>query len=284
MKTLILFGGGDGGGLMITPNGVSPIPPFDPALLNSIRSTANIMVAMGKTSDSSMQGKLSKMDVGMANISVELAENIYGPLNPDRAIVYQDEDGGFTCGTAGKPPWPFPWPPKSVGGIDDVIKSKAVGSDVVNLVQMAKAKGLVLTDVFEKPAQYAKDLGVTLSTKGAKELSILAPSNLSKVKDPVDREVITLFHAVLMDGRFTETWYHKPFDVSRQLKVKLSDAAISSIINVGGRFGGSVMDGGSAIAAGVIWAGVCIAVGTLFVGQMNPINNLINDRSGNVKF
>ena len=29
---VILFGGGDGGGLIIGPHGVRPIPPFDPGL------------------------------------------------------------------------------------------------------------------------------------------------------------------------------------------------------------------------------------------------------------
>ena len=95
-----------------------------------------------------------------------------------------------------------------------------------------------------------------------------------------------MFHAVLKDGRFTTDWFERPRLVADELKFKLSDSALDKILAVGSR--GSIIDrlsdGGSAIAAGVIWAGVCIAVGTLFVGQMNPLDTLIKDRSNVEKF
>lgn len=46
MARVILFGGGDGGGLIIGPNGVRPIPPFDPVLLKQIKAISQLTQAI----------------------------------------------------------------------------------------------------------------------------------------------------------------------------------------------------------------------------------------------
>lgn len=293
MKTLVLFNAGTEGGLLLTPNGVFTAPPFEADVLNALKATARLVMSMNTSGNKSLQSKLSKMAIGSANLAVEMVENLLGPLNPERAIVFQDPDGGFTCGSTGKPPLPLPWPPRPFHDANDLIKSGIVQADVVELLRESKAKGKDLTQVFEQPAAAARELGVSLSTRSAEELSQLAPSKLSKVTNPVDREMLSLFYAVLKDGRFTETWFAQPHEVSRQLNVKISDAALERIVNVGAqaRMGAQMSVAGlqmstesSAICAGIIWAGVCIAIGTLFVGQMNPIDTLVKDRSGAAKF
>lgn len=286
MKSLIVFAGGAQGALLFTEDKAIPLAPLKGELLSSIKATGRLVQALAAARERSVQSKLSKMAIGAANISVELAEAQFGALNPDRAIVYQDEDGGFTCGSTGKPPIPFPWPPRPIREPGDLVRQGVIEADVLELIRAAKGAGRDLTQVFEKPAAAAKELGLKLSAKNAEALTLLAPSNLARIKDPVDQEVMKMFHAVLKDGRFTTDWFDRPQQVADALKIKLSETALEKIIAVGGR--GSILDrlsdGGAAIAAGVIWAGVCIAVGTLFVGQMNPIDSLIQDRSGVEKF
>jgi hypothetical protein len=286
MKTLIIFNGGSEGGLLLTPNGVFTAPPFEPDLLNALKATAKLVMAMNASSEKDIQSKFSRMAIGAANLSVEMVENLLGPLDPERAIVFQDSDGGFTCGSTGKPPLAIPWPPSPFKDANDLIKAGVIDADVLELIKESKAKARDLTKVFEQPAAAAKELGLPLSAKSAEDLSQLAPSKVSKIKDPVDREMLELFHAVLKDGRFTQNWFHRPYEVARLLKVKISDIAQERILNVAGQanLGMAHAKPSGAICAGVVWAGVCIAVGTLFVGQMNPIDALVKDRSGGVKF
>jgi hypothetical protein len=286
MKSLIVFGGGTEGALLLTEERVLPLPPLKPELLSSIKAAGRLVHALAAAQERAIQSKLSKMAIGAANLAVEMAEAQFGALNPNRAIIYQDGEGGFTCGSTGKPPLPFPWPPRPIREPQDLVRQGVIEADVLELIRAAKAGGRDLTQVFEKPAAAAKDLGLKLSGKSAEALQLLAPSNLARIQDPVDQEVMKMFHAVLKDGRFTTDWFERPKAVADALKVKLSESALERIIAVGGRgsLADRLSDGGTAIAAGVIWAGVCIAVGTLFVGQMNPIDTLIRDRSGLDKF
>jgi hypothetical protein len=286
MKTLLVFNGGAEGALLLTSNGAYPAQLSEPEVLNALKATAKLVVALSASSSKSSRTKLSKMSIGAANLSVEMVENLFGPLNPERAIVFLDDDGGFICGSTGKPPIHVPWPPRPFKEPGDLIKAGIIESDVLELIRKSKAEGNDLTKVFENPAAAAKALGLPLSAKSASDLSQLAPSKVSKVKDPVDREMMKLFLAVLKDGRYTQTWFERPYEVSRALNVKISDTAIDRIASIAAtaNFGNIADEGTSAICAGVIWAGVCIAVGTLFVGQMNPIDTLIKDRSGTAKF
>lgn len=287
MKTLMIFNGGAEGGLLLAEKGVFTAPPFETDLINALKATSKLVKAMSASSDSHVYSKLSKMAIGAANLSVEMVENLFGPLDPERAVVFQDDDGGFTCGSTGKPPLPIPWPPRPFKDANDLIKNGVVEADVLELIRESKAKGKNLIEVFEKPAAAAKELGLSLSAKSAEDLSQLAPSRTSKVKDPVDREMLDLFYAVLKDGRFTETWYERPHETAHELKVKISEAALERLVNVAGQASlgpVALRASDSAICAGIIWAGVCIAIGTLFVGQMNPIDTLVRDRSGAVKF
>jgi hypothetical protein len=285
MKTLVVFNGGRDGCLLLTNDSAIAVPPLETDARLALKATAALTMAMAGAANKGARNKLSTLAIGSANLAVELVEGSLGALNPDRAIVYQDDDGGFTCGSTGKPPIPVPWPP-GLGEPGDLVKRGIIEADVLEVIRTAKARGMDFTKLFEAPAATAKELGVPLSPKGARELGQLAPSRTSELKDPVDREVVGLFHAVLKDGRFIEDWFRRPVDVARALKVKLSDKAIEQIISISSavNLGKAADDFGNYIAAGVVWAGVCIAVGTLFVGQMNPLDTLIRDRSGTEKF
>jgi hypothetical protein len=291
MKTLLIFNGGKEGGLLLTSDGAWPAPPFEADILNSLKATAKLVMALTAASDREVQSKLSRMAIGAANLSVEMIENLLGPLDPERAIVFQDADGGFTCGSTGKPPLPVYWPPRFLHGTDELIKTGIVSADVVELIKESKAKGKDLIELFEQPAAVARELGLPLSAKGAEDLSKLAPSKTAAVENPVGREILNLFYAVLRDGRFTETWFNRPYEVSRLLNVTLSETALERILALGSP---QLLNADPAhkmyltdrgwIAVGIIFAGVCIAIGTLFVGQIDPIDSLVRDNSGEAKF
>jgi hypothetical protein len=112
MAQVILFGGGDGGGIRITENGVEPIPPFDPALqfqlrgINALTQAAELMRGQEGGRDlSDVAGKLGQQAVGRM-------EAIVGSLDADVSVIFQDGDDGFVCGSTGKPPIPFPKGPR----------------------------------------------------------------------------------------------------------------------------------------------------------------------------
>jgi len=42
MAKVILFGGGDGGGIIIGPEGIKPIPPWNPDMAHGLRAIASL--------------------------------------------------------------------------------------------------------------------------------------------------------------------------------------------------------------------------------------------------
>ncbi|MBC8166481.1 MAG: hypothetical protein H7Y20_11495 [Bryobacteraceae bacterium] len=228
MAQVILFGGGDGGGIIIGPNGVRPIPPFDPAILLQLRGISAIAQAayrMGADAPGDLQPLVNKL----TNIAIEQVEAQIGPLDSDHSIVYQDADGGFTCGSTGKPPIPFPWPPVNLPSVRELIAGGVIDAELVDFVEQAVAKGSSPGELLENPAKIAATLGAKLSERTAKQLQLLAPSRIEKIRNPVDREVVGFFHKVVEDGRFVGSWTTRPFEVARNLDYRLSDSAMDLI-------------------------------------------------------
>lgn len=284
MQTLIVPNGGKDGAILVTSQGATSVLVANPALLHILKATSHLTAAADAAASTATQNSFAKMAVGASHLAVELVEAAFGPLDKDRAIVYQDDGDGFTCGSTGKPPIPIHWPANPVKEPGDLLKSRAIAPDVIELVRLAKAQGKNLLLLLDDPAALAKQVGVKLSEKSLADLGRLSPEKVAGVTDPVDKEVVQLFRAVLKDGRYTSSWIERPYEIARALDVKISEAALQRVAGVGGQIGGAGIRSDSAICAGVIWAGVCIAVGTLFVGQINPLDTLIDDRSGKAKF
>jgi hypothetical protein len=200
--------------------------------------------------------------MGLCNIAIEQLEQLLGPLDRDRALVYQSEDRGFTCGAVGRPPLAFAWPPKSSPSVADLISAGVVGADLVELLQRASAESADILEVFENPRAVARRLGVALCEKSADDLGVLAPSRLGEIEDEVDREICAFLHAVAKNGGYWEVWLDRPHETARVLGVELSDAAIERIGNRGAAetFGpsaalpgaGFVVVGGSIVVVGLV--------------------------------
>jgi hypothetical protein len=286
MKTVILFGGGNDGGLVVTDSGARAIRPFEKAIRLNLRAASAMVNAVSAARDDSISKKLSKLAASVAGLAVQQVEDIVGPLDADRAVIFQEDDGGFTCGSTGKPPVPLPWPPREIPTVPDVLAAGVIEPDLVDLLRRARENQIKLTEVFEKPVNIAKRLGVTLSNKSATDLRAMAPSELRNVKDRTDREIIGFFHKVVEDGRYLETWFNRPYEVARTLKVTVSEAALERLLS-GGAAAAFAQQSGQVpteIKVGIVWVVVCIAVGIAFGNKSRAIDDIINDRSGIDKF
>lgn len=106
---IVLFGGGDGGGFIITANGIRKIPPYDPPILHALKAARHLAEAASRKGTA---GDLAGIATRVASGALEQVQKSTG-VSFDRAgeIVFLDTDGGMGCGTMGKTvviPFPFP--------------------------------------------------------------------------------------------------------------------------------------------------------------------------------
>lgn len=107
MARVILFGGGDGGGLIIGPDGIKPIPPWDPDIARGLRSIAALTQNQETGAHAKLFGRAAE------ELSMELIPRLVGEvgeLQGDSAVVFAGFDGDFVCGSTGKRPLPIPRP------------------------------------------------------------------------------------------------------------------------------------------------------------------------------
>ena len=297
VKTVILSDGGTAGGLMVTASGVRSIPPFNPVVRLSLKSAAAMVNAVSSAPSGDPRRKMARLATSLCNLAVEQVEEVVGPLGADRSLIYQDDDGGFSCGSTGKPPVPVIWPPRSMPSVSEVLDAGVIELDLVELVQKAHNAKIPLTDLYENPEEIAKKLDVTISEKSAKYLRLLAPSKLDDIKNPVDREIVEFFHKVTDDGRFVDTWFTQPYEVSQKLKCRLSDVAIERL--VGGELAAAMVKRPSDVDPGTVVVVIFVAVGAIAViaagiiilgivlalSGANPVKleDVVKDRSGRTK-
>lgn len=235
MAKVVLFGGGDGGGLIITEDGVRPIPPFDPSVRAQIKAVSELVVATkDERAGGSDRSELTLLATRLANLAVQQVEAIVGTLDAEASlIVTSDVDDGFVCGTTGKPPIPLPRPPRELPALTSMLARGGIDRSLVTFIQSATEQGRRVEDLLEHPEEVARELGVELSERSVRDLQLLAPSRLGELEDPVAREVVTFFHRVLADGQYVDTWAIRPAAVSKALGVQLSTDALERVIAVG---------------------------------------------------
>lgn len=279
MAQVILFGGGDGGGLIIGPKGVRPIPPFDPSIRLQLRGLSALLNGITRMPQKP-QREMGRLVNRVSNLIVEQVEAVVGKLEGENSLIYQDDDGGFTCGSTGKPPIPIPWPPLQSPSLADLIASGVLERELVDFVKDASAKGIKIKEILENPSAVADKLGIQLSDRTIQDLQQFAPSRLEKITDPVEREVLQFFHKVADDGRFLSTWATRPAEVATALKVQLSDKAFDRIVAGGGS---AIFDPGSVMNP--IAVAVAVGIVIMLVDRDAELANIrVKDRSGIVKF
>jgi hypothetical protein len=276
MAKVILFGGGDGGGIHITPKGIKPIPPFDPALryqlraLNSLARAGRLMPE--KESARLLGGVITKLS-GAVLTQIEI---LVGEIDADNGLIYQDEDGGFTCGSTGQPPIPFPWPVDPRKTVDDLVSRGVLNATAIAFLQQAAKRKLDVFTVARDPQAAAKKIGVSLTPEVEQSLLAFSPER-AKTEDPVDREVIEFYQKVIQDGRFIANWVVNPAAVAERLKMKVSQRALDRIVAT--RDFGITQPGGAVMSP----AAVAVAVAIVIVLWSSEVDLPVIDRSGAVK-
>ena len=276
MAKLILFGGGDGGGFIIGPNGVKPIPPFDPALMLQFRSISMLLRAERQLANADIQPQLASAINTVTNLLVSQVEDTVGDIDEEAGIVFQDADGGFTCGSTGKPPIPFPWPPRNVPSMEKLLSDHLILDETVAFLEAASEKKADLMSLFENPRQEAERLGINISPQAVSQLKALNLGNAERIADPVDREVISFFHATVKDGRYLKEWAKDPARVAKKIGVSISQKAADRIATV------SQLVSGTHGEASIIWIVVGIVVIVAVVATEGEAE--IIDLSGVAKF
>jgi hypothetical protein len=121
MYIVILFGGGDGGGIIITSRGIKRIPPWDPTFLDRVYALNHLLQAgrldteIGELVGRKAGALAEEVSRGVVEQVGAVDSDIGGS---DGAFAFFDVDGGFVCGSTGKPPIPIP--PKSDFGFDEL--------------------------------------------------------------------------------------------------------------------------------------------------------------------
>lgn len=271
---VILFGGGDGGGIRITPSGAEPIPPFNPALRLQLRALNALTRAEQLMSEKEESVRLlSGVTTKLLGAVLTQVEALIGEIDGDNGLVYQDEDGGFTCGSTGKPPIPFPWPVDPRKAVADFISRGIVDVQTIGFLEQALKHKLDVFSVAQDPKAAAKKMGVSLSPKVERSLLALGLDK-AKVEDPVDNEVIDFYKKVIHDGRFINDWVVKPDTVAKRLNLEVSQKALDRIIAT--RDFGLRQPVGSVMSP----AAVAVAVAIVIVLWDHEVDLPVIDRSG----
>jgi len=106
---MILFGGGDGGGISIGQDGkLHRIPPWTPDVMAALKAAGAVLKASIHV-ESALGAELKavgeKLTTSVIPRLAKTAEATGGG-----AVLFLDGDDGFTCGTGGGHPIPVPIP------------------------------------------------------------------------------------------------------------------------------------------------------------------------------
>lgn len=123
---LILFGGGDGGGISVDGNGkVQRIPPWNPETMLQLKAVS-ALVGVATVNEAAVTKEAGALAERLSTkVIPQLAKSAGTTQLGDNSIAFVDEDGGFVCGSTGKHPIPIP---RSLGGhvISPVTSREAV--------------------------------------------------------------------------------------------------------------------------------------------------------------
>jgi hypothetical protein len=277
MAKIVLFDDGDAGGLLIEEKEVRPLAVFDAGVRARIKAVSQLMVAYPDKAGMAVdRGELATLVSRLANLVVQQVEALAGSLDAEASLVVMSRDGcGFTCGTTGKPPVVLPAAPTEPPVLTRLASEGGIDRSLVTFVRAAIEAGRSVSEIFERPAEVAREMGVALSDSGAHDLAMLAPSRIGELADPVSREVVSFFQQVLVDGEHVDSWAIQPAVVARTLGIELSEQAAARIVAIGTAF----EDGEQ---PSIIWIVVGIVVVVAVV--VTKMDAGIVDHSGRAKF
>jgi hypothetical protein len=109
---MVLFGGGDGGGFWIGPDGkIHRIPPWNPELLRQLRAAKAVLSAADGLGEKGLGRELLGIGERLTTTAIPEVVKVAGQAGAEEGpVVFMDAEDGFVCGSTGKRPIPFPVP------------------------------------------------------------------------------------------------------------------------------------------------------------------------------
>jgi hypothetical protein len=274
MGRVILFNGGTSGSIYIHSDGVQPISPLPPPVLMHLRAVADLLRAtQGSSAEESTSKDLQTLITKVANLAIERVEAAVGSLDGEDSLVYLEDNDGFICGSTGAPPRPIKWPLLDPPTVEELVQGGFLAADVGEFLKRTHAQGLKVADVLANPDAAAKQVGLKLSKLAIANLKPLAPSQLDKISDPVDREIVGFFHKVSDDGRFLDRWNREPAAVANSLGIKLDIRAIDKILGTSAIIGRHGEVANLSIEQGIV-VGVVAVVLVVVVPEFDKVRDL----------
>ena len=106
MKTVILFGGGDARGIIITGKGIVPIPTFSNEVWGTLAATARLVKASTYKVSNEARAKMLTLANSISDNAIVEVKATVGVDKGGFSLVYQDTDSAFVCGSIGPRPIP----------------------------------------------------------------------------------------------------------------------------------------------------------------------------------
>jgi hypothetical protein len=123
---MILFGGGDGGGIVIDANGIHRIPPYTPDVLLQLKA-ASALVGVNALHNAKLTQDVTAIAEQLTTAVIPQLTKTAGATNlGENSIVFVDDDGGFVCGSTGKKPIPIPRKTLTSNQFSPVTQQQAV--------------------------------------------------------------------------------------------------------------------------------------------------------------
>lgn len=104
----MIIGNSDGGGWEITPQGIRPIPPWNPEMVLQFKALAALANAQHDLANKKMQELLAPLTEQLGKLVVEQIEDTAGSGAVEGGFFYDGPEGGVFCGSTGQPPFPIP--------------------------------------------------------------------------------------------------------------------------------------------------------------------------------
>lgn len=93
---------GNGMGIVISAEGITIIPPCDPQIvagMRAIQETLRVQPALGRT----VQREVGAFTTTLGSfVFAGVDKAVGGGLDTESGVVFQDDDGGFSCGSTGR--------------------------------------------------------------------------------------------------------------------------------------------------------------------------------------
>lgn len=100
MAYVVLFGGGDAGGVILTEHGIKPIPAWNPYGLGQLRALSALVAARATVGPRRVDRALDQMIEALSRSVMDAANEDFGSLG-NGGILFTDDEDGVYCGSTG---------------------------------------------------------------------------------------------------------------------------------------------------------------------------------------